>query len=159
MTTATVVKPAASSVMAAIYAALFTAVAAIAFVLLFQAKIPLLYIPAFLLTGVGPVLGYQLAAGRLGADWMSILGGLLGFIVLLLGFILWPILVGVMTKGQSVGRLFLWSVLGFIAGIVVFLLIGTVIGQNPVWVGPGWIFLWATWGAFAGAAMTNDRIA
>lgn len=157
MTTAVATKPAASSTMTAIYASLFTAVAAIAFVLLFSAGILWLWVPAFLLFGAGPVLGYQFASGRLGSDWKSILGGVLGFLLLPLGFLLWPILVGLMTRGQSVGRLFIWSLLGFIVGTVLCLIIGSLFGQDPMWVGPGWVFGWATWGAFAGAGMVNNR--
>lgn len=160
MTTATAPsasKPAASMTMTAVYAALFTAIVAIAFVLLFSAGILWLWIPAFLLYGAGPVVGYQFATGKLGSDWKSILGGVLGFILLPLGFLLWPILVGLMTKGQSVGRLFLWSLLGFVLGAVVWLIIGTLFGQDPIWVGPGWVVGWAVWGAFAGAAMLNNR--
>lgn len=149
-------RPATSPWAAALYAGIFTAIAGIAFSLLFQAESPILYGLAFLLTGVGPVLGYQMAAGKLGSDWMSILGGLLGFVVLVLGWILWPILVGAMTKGQSIGKLFLWSVIGFILGVVVLLLIGTVMGQNPSWVAFGWTTGWAVWGGTVGAAMASS---
>lgn len=157
MTTAVASKPAANTTMTALYAAIFTAIAAIAFVLLFSAGILWLWIPAFLLFGAGPVLGYQFATGKLGSDWKSILGGVLGFILLPLGFLLWPILVGLLTKGQSVGKLLLWSVVGFLVGAAVWLIVGTLFGQNPVWVGPGWVAGWAVWGAFAGAAMLNRK--
>ena len=150
-------KPAISSTMTAIYGSLFTAIAAIAFVLLFAAGMLWLWVPAFLLFGAGPVLGYQFASGRLGSDWKSILGGVLGFILLPLGFLLWPLLVGLMTKGQSVGRLYGWSLLGALLGAVVWLLIGTLFGQDPLWVGPGWIIGWATWGAFAAAGMASHK--
>lgn len=157
MTTAVATKPAASATMTAVYAALFTAVAATAFVLLFSAGMLWLWIPAFLLFGAGPVLGYQFATGKLGGDWKSILGGVLGFILLPLGFLLWPITTGLLTKGQSVGKLFLWSLLGFVAGAAVWLIIGTLFGQNPTWVGPGWVVGWAVWGALSGAAMVNNK--
>jgi hypothetical protein len=136
------------------YAGVATAVGAVATVLLFQAAIPVLYLPAFLLIGAGPVVGYQLATGKLGTDWKSIIGGLLGFILLILGFLLWPILVGAMTVGQSVGRLFLASLIGIVLGIVVFLIIGTAFGQDPIWFGTGFTLLWAVWGGSVGAAMT-----
>ncbi len=144
---------------AALLAGLFTAIAAVAFALLFQANMLWLYILAFLLIGVGPVLGYQLAAGKLGAEWGSLLGGLLGFILLILGFLLWPILVGALTRGQSIGKLLLWSVLGFLAAAGVFLLVGTVAGQNPGWVMHGWVLGTSAWGGTVGAAMVDsDRL-
>lgn len=148
-------RPATNPWAAALYAGIFTAIAGIAFSLLFQAESPILYVLAFLLTGVGPVLGYQMAAGRLGSDWKSIIGGLLGFVLLVLGWILWPILVGALTKGQSIGKLFLWSVIGFVLGVAVLLLIGTVMGQNPGWVAFGWTVGWAVWGGTVGAAMAS----
>jgi hypothetical protein len=139
--------------MVAIYSAVATAIAAIATALLFQAEILVLYILAFLLIGFGPVIGYQLATGRLGSDWKPLIGGLLGFILLILGWILWPILVGAMTRGQSVGKLFIASLVGIILGIVVFLIAASVMGQNPSWIATGFTLLWAVWGGTVGAAM------
>ena len=121
--------------------------------LLFQAESLVLAVIAFLLVGAAPVVGYQLATGRLGSDWKSLIGGLLGFILLVLGFILWPILVGAMTRGQSVGKLFIASLIGIILGIVVFLIAATAMGQNPSWIGTGFTLLWAVWGGTVGAAM------
>lgn len=153
LTTMTAVRPTASPLMVALYSAVATAIAAIATALLFQAEIVVLYLLAFLLIGVGPVIGYQLATGQLGADWKPLIGGLLGFILLILGWILWPILVGAMTKGQSVGKLFLASLIGIILGIVVFLIAATIMGQDPSWITTGFTLLWAIWGGTVGAAM------
>lgn len=153
MTALTATRPAPSPVMVALYAAIATAIAAIATALLFQAEIVILYLLAFLLIGAAPVVGYQLATGQLGADWKPLIGGLLGFILLILGWILWPILVGAMTKGQSVWRLFVASLVGIILGVVVFLITGSAIGQDPSWVTTGFTLLWAVWGATVGAAM------
>jgi hypothetical protein len=153
LTAMTATRPTASPVTAAIYAAVATALAAIATALLFQAEIVVLYILAFLLLGAAPVIGYQLATGQLGSDWKPLIGGLLGFILLILGWILWPILVGAMTRGQSVGKLFIASLVGIILGIVVFLLAATVMGQNPGWISTGFTLLWAIWGGTVGAAM------
>jgi hypothetical protein len=139
--------------MAAIYAAVATAIIAIATALLFQAEIVVLYILAFLLIGVGPVLGYQLATGQLGSDWKPLIGGLISFILLILGWILWPILVGAMTRGQSIGKLFIASLVGIILGIIVFLIAATAMGQNPSWIATGFTLLWAVWGGTVGAAM------
>jgi hypothetical protein len=139
--------------MSALYAAAATALAAIAVALLFQSEIVWLYLLSFLLLGAAPVIGYQLATGQLGTDWKSLIGGLLSFVLLILGWLLWPILVGVMTKGQSVGKLFVASLGGIILGFIVFLIIGTVIGQDPSWVTTGWTLMWAVWGATVGWAM------
>ena len=153
LTTMTATRPTTSLLMVAIYSGVATAIAALATALLFQAEIVPLYILAFLLIGVGPVVGYQLATGRLGADWKPLIGGLLGFILLVLGWILWPILVGAMTKGQSVGKLFIASLIGIILGAIVLLIVATAFGQNPGWVANGFILLWAFWGGTVGTAM------
>ena len=142
-----------------IYSGIFTAIAATATALLFQAEIPVLYLLAFLLIGVGPVLGYDLAMGQLGRDWKPLIGGLLSFILLVLGWTLWPILVGAMSKQQSIGRLFLASVTGIALGIAVMLLVATAMGQNPGWIGFGFVLLWAIWGGACGALMTLWRTA
>ena len=133
------------------YAAVFTAIIALATALLFQAAMPILYILAFLLIGVAPVLGYSVATGRLGRDWKPLVGGFLGF---LLTFILWPILVGALDKQQSIVKLLLASVVGFLLGVIVFLIAGTITGQNPAWVQWGWVLMWAVWGGACGWAMS-----
>jgi hypothetical protein len=69
LTTMTATRPTGSPVMASLYAGVATAVVAIATALLFQAEIPVLYILAFLLIGVAPVVGYQLATGSCGRSW------------------------------------------------------------------------------------------
>jgi hypothetical protein len=139
--------------MSGLYAAVATAIAAVAVGLLFQAEIVWLYLLAFLLLGAAPVIGYQLATGQLGSDWKPLIGGLLSYILLILGWILWPILVGSMTKGQSVGKLFIASIGGIILGFVAFLILGSIMGQDPSWVMIGWTVMWAIWGAACGAAM------
>jgi hypothetical protein len=136
---------------AMLFAALFTAIIALATALVFQAAIPWLYVIAFLLIGAAPVLGYQMADGSLGRDWLSLIAGIIGFI---LTFILWPILVGLLNKRQSVWRLLLASIVGIILGVIGFLLLGTFVGQNPAWVQWGWVLLWAIWGGACGAAMS-----
>ena len=154
LTAMTAPRPAASPVMVAVYAAIATAIAAIATALLFQAEIVVLYILAFLLIGAAPGVGYQLATGQLGSDWKPLIAGLLSHILLILGWLLWPILVGAMTKGQSVGKLLIASIVGVILGIIVFLIYGTAAGQNPVWVTTGFTLLCAVWGATVGVAMS-----
>jgi hypothetical protein len=137
----------------AVYAGGITALVALATALLFRAEIPLLYIPAFLLIGAGPVLGFDLAKSQLGTDWKPLIGGILGFILLILGFILWPILVGAMSKTQSIGKLLVASIIGIVLGVVAFLILGSLIGQDPIWVVAGFTLLWAVWGGVCGAAM------
>lgn len=153
LTVMTATRPTTNPWMASLYAGLITAVIAVATALLFQAEILVLYIIAFLLIGAGPVLGYQLATGRLGSDWRPIVGGVLGFILLVLGWLLWPILVGALSRNQSIGRLFLGSILGFLIGVVLFLISVTLIGQNPYTIGTSFTLLCAGWGGTCGAAM------
>lgn len=153
MTAIAAPRPTASPMMSALYAAIATAIAAVAVGLLFQAEIVWLYLLAFLLIGAAPVIGYQLATGTLGTDWKPLIGGALGYVLLILGWILWPILVGIMTKGQSVGKLFAASLGGIILGFIVFLILGSIMGQDPSWVMIGWTAMWAIWGATVGAAM------
>lgn len=153
LTTMTASRPGANLWVASVYAGVATAVAAVATALLFQADMIALWPIAFLLIGAAPVIGVHLATGALGSDWKPVIGGLLGFILLILGFILWPILVGLMGKGQSVGKLFIASLIGIILGVVVLLLVGTVMGQDPAWIGLGFTLLWSVWGGSVGAAM------
>jgi hypothetical protein len=153
LTTMTAERPTASPLMAAVYAAIATAIVGLATALLFNAEILFLYLLAFLLIGAAPVLGYQLATGQLGSDWKPLIGGFLSFILLILGWILWPILVGAMTRGQSIGKLFVASLVGFILGLVVFLIAGTIAGQDPAWVVTGFTLWCAVWGACVGWAM------
>jgi len=98
----TATQPTANSWTVALYSAVATAIVAYATALFFRSEILVLYVIAFLLIGVAPVLGYQLATGRLGSDWKPLVGGLIAFILPVLNIILWPILVGAMTRGQSV---------------------------------------------------------
>ena len=140
---------------AALWGGVITAVIAAGFSLLLPMNLPLLWIPAFLLIGVGPVLGYQIAAGQLGSDWKAIIGGLLGGIIPILGhLILWPLFVWLFSRKFSFGRLFLGSLIGLILGAVVFFGVGMLIGQDPyLWVGPAWALAASMWGGAAAAAM------
>jgi hypothetical protein len=150
----TATRPAANPWFASIYAGVATAIGAFAVVLLMQAENAVLAAVAFLLIGVGPVIGYQLATGQLGADWKPIVAGLVSFVVLILGFILWPILVGAVSRNQSIGKLFVGSLIGFILGVIVFLVLASAMGQNPSWLGPGFTLAWAVWGGACAAFMT-----
>lgn len=153
LTAMTAARPATNVWTASLYAGLATAIAAIATSLLFQAEIPVLYILAFLLIGAGPVVGYGIAGGTLGSDWKPLVGGIVSFILLVLGFILWPILVGALSKTQSIGKLFIGSLIGIVLGIIVFLIAASTIGQNPAWIATGFTLLWSVWGGACGAAM------
>ncbi len=149
------VRPAVNPWLAALYAALFTGVLTAIFVFAFRAEIPVLYILTWLLIGAGPILGYQLATGRLASDWKAILGGVLGMILPLLHFLVWPLIAGALTRGQNIGRLFLGSLAGLILAIIVFLLMGATMGQDPSWFSFGFIVLMAVWGGALGAAMVT----
>ena len=80
MTTALETQPKANPLMTSILAGVITAIPAIAFTLLVQADQMVLYILALLLVGTGPVLGYGLATGQLGKDWLPLIGGIIGSI-------------------------------------------------------------------------------
>ncbi len=155
--TATTATPASESKsnfwLTSLYAGLVTAIIAFLAGLSLQWNMPFLYIPIYLLIGIGPVLGYQFAAGKLG-DWKALVGGLIGFILPVFG---WPILVGLMSKEQSVGKLLLASILGAVLSISAFLILATAIGQNPYWIGAGFTLAMAVWGGTVGAAMDAWR--
>lgn len=157
MTTSASARPvaatSASPWLAAAYAAIFTALLAGLMAWLFAAN-TWLWLVAFLFIGVGPVLGWQLASGRLFGDFRSIIGGILGSIPLL-GLLLYPALVGGLTRGQSIGKLYLWHLIGLVLGVAVFLILGTVAGQDPIWFAPGLSVSIGFWGGAMGAAMTS----
>lgn len=143
--------------MASLYGGIITAVIAAAYFMLLGTNMPLLWGLALILTGAGPVLGYQAAAGKLGKEWGAIVGGILGGILPLLGqLLLWPLLVWLFARRLSLGRLYLGSILGVILGVIVFFAIGFMMGQNPeLWFGPAWAIAAAMWGGSAAAFMTG----
>lgn len=155
---------------ASLYAGVFTAVAGLILVLL--AGMPVVPAIVGLLVGAAPVLAVQVATGGVG-HWRSVIAGMLGFILFiaglflpaeafgwvapvlaLLSMILWPILVGAMTAGQSVGKLFLASLLGLLLAVAIFFVIANLLGQNPDgWVSPASILALSFWGGTVGAAL------
>lgn len=150
------VGPAASPLKAALYGGIATGLIGAAFMMLLSAKLPILYGLAFVLIGAGPVLGYQLAAGKLGQDWKTLIGGIIGFILPLLSpIIIWPLLVWAFNRSFGLGRIWLGSLLGFILGVAGFFLLGLMIGQDPAWVSFGWAILWALWGGTSAAFMAS----
>jgi len=140
--------------MVALYSAVASAVVAFATALLFQAELPVLYVIAYLLIGVAPVLGYQLATGQLGSDWKPLIGGFIGFILPIIG---WPILVGAMTRGQSIGKLFVASLVGSLLGAVVLMLAANISNPSTSWPTPGFALAMAVWGGAVGMAMAAWR--
>jgi hypothetical protein len=147
-------RPATSPLMASLYGGVASGLIAAASGFLLGTNLPVLYIAAFLLIGIGPVIGYQLAAGKLGQDWASLVGGFLGFILPVISqIILWPLLVWAFNRSYAFSKLWLGSLLGFILGIAGFFVIGLMIGQDPAWVGFGWAMLWALWGGTIAAFM------
>jgi hypothetical protein len=137
--------------LASVYAGVITAIFAIIFTLLFSSSL-VGWIIAFLLIGIGPVLGYQAATKQL-VDVKSLIGGLLGGLLPVINIILWPILVGALTKGQSIGKLLLGSIIGAVLGLVVFFIIASVMGQDPAWLSFGVTLGYAVWGGACGALM------
>jgi hypothetical protein len=145
--------------MASIYGGVITAIIAIAFHFLLPMNQPILWGLALLLIGVGPVLGYQLAAGKLGSDWKAIIGGILGSIIPILGqLLLWPLFVWLFNRSFSLGRLYLGSIVGMVLGVAVFFLIATLMGQDPyTWVGLAWTLAASMWGGTTAAFMTGSE--
>jgi len=145
--------------MASIYGGVITAIIAIAVHFLLPMNQPILWGLALLLIGVGPVLGYQLAAGKLGSDWKTIIGGILGSIIPILGqLLLWPLFVWLFNRSFSLGRLYLGSFIGILLGIAVFFLVATLMGEDPyTWVGLAWTLAASMWGGSTAAFMTGGE--
>ncbi|MEZ4865397.1 MAG: hypothetical protein R3C14_29075 [Caldilineaceae bacterium] len=146
-------RPAGNPMLASLYAGVFTAIIAYAAVFFLQSDQLILFVVALLLTGIGPVIGYGLASGHMGVSIPGMIGGIIGSIPVI-SVILWPILVGALTKTQSVGKLLVGSIIGAILGLAVFFLMASMMGQDPSWFGAGFILLLAVWGGACGAIMT-----
>lgn len=147
-------RPSGNPLLASIYAGVLTALIAYAAVYFLQTDQLIYFGIALLLTGIGPVLGYAFASGRVGASIPGLVGGIIGSIIPVVSILLWPILVGAFTKTQSVGKLLVGSIIGAILGAAVFFGLASVMGQDPTWFGPGVIFTFAVWGGACGAVMT-----
>jgi len=147
-------RPTGSPLLASLYAGVLTAVIAYAAIYFLQSDQLILFGVALLLTGIGPVLGYAFASGRIGASIPGLIGGIIGSIIPVVSILLWPILVGAFTKTQSVGKLLVGSIIGAILGGVVFFGMASVMGQDPSWFGAGVILTFAVWGGACGAIMT-----
>jgi hypothetical protein len=149
LATMAVSRPTTSPWLASIYAGVISAIFAVITTFLFNSSL-IGWIITFLLIGVGPVIGYQLAARR-SFNIGSIIGAILGSIPII---ILWPILVGALTRGQSIGRLILGQLLGVVLGWVVFLVIATAMGQDPAFFPFAFTLYSAVWAGTVAAAMT-----
>jgi hypothetical protein len=147
-------RPTGNPLLASLYAGVLTAVIAYAAIYFLQSDQLILFGVALLLTGIGPVLGYAFASGRIGASIPGLIGGIIGSIIPVVSILLWPILVGAFTKTQSVGKLLVGSIIGAILGGVVFFGMASVMGQDPSWFGAGVILTFAVWGGACGAIMT-----
>jgi hypothetical protein len=163
LTTVTATKPATNFWKSALWAGLFSAIVAVLIAFAFPRDMIWLVIPAILLLGAAPVLGFQLAKGKIFSAWLPLLGGVLGFIPFIvpvvgwfLAPILWAVLVGLMTKGQSFGRLLLWSIIGLVLALVVWSAYAFLFGQDPtLWVGIASVLGISFWGGTVGAAMAR----
>lgn len=157
-TTVATAQPAAVNPwMASVYGGIITAVIAIAFHFLLPMNMPILWGLALLLLGVGPVLGYQLAAGKLGSDWKAIVGGILGSIIPILGqLLLWPLFVWLFNRSFSLGKLYLGSIIGMVLAFAVALVVASMMGQDPYqWTGLAWTLAASFWGGAAAAGMAG----
>ena len=147
-------KSTTNPLMASIYAGALTGILAAVFAYGFSAQNYILIIIGLLLIGAGPVLGYQLAAGR-GLNVVAIIGGVIGHILLFIG---WPILVGALSKGQNIGKLLLGSILGIVLAAVVFMILaGPVIGQSGGGTGLMTALFFSIWGGTCGAFMAAGQ--
>ena len=155
LTAVAAAKPQTNPWMASLWGGGISALIAAAFGWLLGTNMPILWGLALILIGVGPVLGYQLAAGKLGRDWKSIIGGFLGGIIPLAGWlILWPLFVWLFNRKFPLGRLYLGSLVGIILGFIVWWAIAMMMGQNPeVWFGLAWALAASAWGGSAAAFM------
>lgn len=152
----TTTQPQISAWRASILAGTITALIASAFAILLQMEQPMMYIPAILLVGAGPIIGYALAAGRLAI--LPLIGGIISSLLFVLSFILWPLFVGILSREHRIGRLYLGSFIGFILGFAVLAVIAlSEYGQNPVWLSVGYVALSAIWGGTCGAFMATRR--
>ena len=159
---------------AARYAGLAAAVVALLMVLL--KGVPVLSPLLGIVIGAAPIVGYDFARGALGQNWRPVIAGLIGnvffvvgivlpgvytedfgfvvvgLVISILSAILWPIVVGAMSKNQSIGKLLLASIIGLILGYIVSFVAA---GQDPTsWPGIASILFWAVWGGTVGAALS-----
>jgi hypothetical protein len=145
----TATRSSANPWLASVYAGVISAVLAVVTTFLFP-DILVGYIILYLLIGVGPVIGYQLATGQ-GFNWGAIIAAIIGSIPVIF---LWPILVGATTKGQSIGKLILAQIIAVVLGWVVFLIIATAMGQDPAFFPFAFTMYNAVWAGALGAMMT-----
>ena len=144
LATTRVAQPSGNPILASLYAGVY----------FLQNDNLVLFGVALLLTGIGPVLGYAFASGRIGASIPGLIGGIIGSIIPVVSILLWPILVGAFTRTQSIGKLLVGSIIGALLGGAVFFLMAQSMGQDPSWFGAGVILTFAVWGGACGAIMT-----
>lgn len=157
--------------MTSLYAGLFTAIVALILVLVMG--IPVVPALVGLLVGAAPILAYQFSRGTLGSNWRPVIAGILGYVLFvaalflpaeavgvastvlaLLSMIIWPLVVGAMMPGQSIGRLFLASLIGLILAVAIYFVVGLLMGQDPYgWIDLASILALSFWGGTVGAAM------
>ncbi|HRW11315.1 MAG TPA: hypothetical protein P5121_39725 [Caldilineaceae bacterium] len=139
-----------AAVLAAILSAIFAFVAS--FFLQSDQLIP--FVIALLLVGACPILGYAFASGRIGGSIGGVIGGIIGAIPVV-SIILWPLLVGILTRSQSIGKLFLGNIIGIVVALALFFALASTIGQDPSWFNTAFILTATVWGGICGALMTN----
>jgi len=150
LTAMTVTRASGNPWLASVYAGVISAIFAALATFLFPNSL-IGFVVAFLLVGIGPVLGYQLASGT-GVKIGALIGGIIGSLLPII--IVWPILVGALTKSQSIGKLILAAIIGAVLGWVVFFILASIMGQDPSFFPFAFTLGTAVWGGALGAIMT-----
>ena len=157
-----------------LYAALAAAVVSLLMVLL--KGVPVVGALLGIVIGAAPIVGYDFARNALGESWRPVIGGLIGNVFFVIGValpgvftedfgfvvtglpigiltaILWPIVVGAMSRNQSIWKLLLASLIGLVLGYIVAFFAA---GQDPTsWPQLAAILFWAVWGGTVGAALS-----
>jgi|GEM_PF-481719 len=128
-------QPQISAWRASILAGIITALIASAFAILLQIEQPMMYIPAILLVGAGPIIGYALAAGRLAI--LPLIGSIIGIVghILSILSILLILLVGAGTIVEYVLAVTQIAISPLIIGVVTILLLLISLFIWPLFVG------------------------
>jgi len=153
LTTMSATRP-GSPWLAAVLGAVLAAIVAFAASFFLQSDQLVLFVIALLLIGACPILGYAFASGRIGGSIGGIIGGIIGAIPVV-SIILWPLLVGILTRSQSIGKLFLGNLIGLILAVALFFALASTTGQDPSWLNTAFILMLALWAGICGALMTT----
>jgi len=140
--------------LAAVLGAVFSAIVAFVASFLLQSDQLIPFVVALLVIGACPILGYAFASGRIGGSIGGMIGGIIGAIPVL-SIILWPLLVGILIRSQSIGKLFVGNLIGIVIALALFFALASTTGQDPSWFTTAFILTLAVWGGICGALMTT----